>query len=253
MANLILCHNKKADNPYEITRVHLRIYTLEELCYYLCKNLYLVDHTLINEKLCSWIKEELDLDELAGTLRKLVEEEYAVEKFVLRILEASKIYSENELMHVQNVLEKLKTQKDVEREKIKADNLLESGEIAAAILVYKSILREERDETMDDKFYGTIYGNLGAAYGRSLLYEEAANMYEKSYEISQNSSVIMAYLYACSFYMSKNEYQVLLDKSEILMQTDKRLTDEKAKIIPESTYKINKKTLNEWKQEYRKL
>ena len=39
MGSLILCHSKRAKRPYEISRVHMRIYTIEELCYYLCNNL----------------------------------------------------------------------------------------------------------------------------------------------------------------------------------------------------------------------
>ena len=251
MGNLILCHSKKADRPLEITRIHSRIYTMEELCYYLCKNLYLVDYTIINDKLCDWLREELEVVELAEKLQMLIEEENAAEKFVLHILEYSKIYSESELMHVQNVLEKLKTQKDIERQKYKADNLLESGEVAAAILVYKAILREERDETIEEKFYGTIYANLGAAYGRSLIYEESAKMYEEAYEILRDPAMVTAYVYACSCYMQKKEYEALLAKNAVLADTDAFLSKRKAQVVMDNAYKIQTQTLVEWKRQYR--
>ena len=51
MGSLILCHKKKAKHPYEISRIHTRISTLEELCYYLCNNLYLIDYTIMNEQI----------------------------------------------------------------------------------------------------------------------------------------------------------------------------------------------------------
>ena len=51
MGNLILCHDRHAAHPYEITRIHCRIFTIEELCYYLCNNLYLIDYTIMNERL----------------------------------------------------------------------------------------------------------------------------------------------------------------------------------------------------------
>ena len=70
------------------------------------------------------------------------------------------------MIRIQNVLEHLKNQKDIERQKYKGDNLLESGEVEEAILVYQAILNQEKDETVDDKFYGRIYAGLGAAYGR---------------------------------------------------------------------------------------
>ena len=68
MGSLILCHKKRAKQPYMITRVHIRIYTIEELCYYICNNLYLIDYTLMNRQLCEWIREELHMWELADQL-----------------------------------------------------------------------------------------------------------------------------------------------------------------------------------------
>ena len=69
MGSLILCHKKKAKHPYEIARVHMHIYTIEELCYYFCNNLYLVDYTIVNRKLCDWLEEELELYELSAEQR----------------------------------------------------------------------------------------------------------------------------------------------------------------------------------------
>ena len=68
MGSLILCHKKKAKHPYEIARVHMHIYTIEELCYYFCNNLYLVDYTIVNRKLCDWLEEELELYEAVERL-----------------------------------------------------------------------------------------------------------------------------------------------------------------------------------------
>ena len=31
---------------------------MEELCYYLCNNLYLIDYTIMNEQLCGWLDDE---------------------------------------------------------------------------------------------------------------------------------------------------------------------------------------------------
>ena len=63
MGSLILCHKKRARQPYVISRVHMKIYTIEELCYYICNNLYLIDYTIINQQLCDWIGRELDMEE----------------------------------------------------------------------------------------------------------------------------------------------------------------------------------------------
>ena len=129
MGSLVLCHERHATHPYEITRIHCKIFTIEELCYYLCNNLYLIDYTIMNEQLCVWLDEELGMPRLAGQLRDVIRLRGSIEKFVLTILKDSKIYREPEMIRIQNVLERLRNQKDIERQKYKGDNLLESGEI----------------------------------------------------------------------------------------------------------------------------
>ena len=109
------------------------------------------------------------------------------------------------MIRIQNVLEHLKNQKDIERQKFKGDNLLESGELEEAILVYQAILNQEKDETVDDKFYGRIYAGLGAAYGRLFLYQEAARMYDRAYQMCGDKTCL---LYTSSLY-ERLGYEVL--------------------------------------------
>ena len=66
MSGYILCQTKKAERPYYIENISMNIYSIEELCYYLYHNLYLADHTIFNEELCSWIRDELELPHLAA-------------------------------------------------------------------------------------------------------------------------------------------------------------------------------------------
>ena len=94
MSSLILCNKKRAKQPYEVSRIHCRIYTLEELCYYLSNNLYLIDYTIVNERLCDWIEAELGLLRLAEQLRTMLQKHSSEERFVMRIfVELFDLYS----------------------------------------------------------------------------------------------------------------------------------------------------------------
>ena len=84
----------------------------------------------------------------------------------MTILAYASIYTTTELRRIQNVLEQLKNQKEIERKKYKADNLLESGAVKPAILIYQSIIHGAHDDSVDGKFYGRVYGCLGAADGK---------------------------------------------------------------------------------------
>lgn len=252
MGSLILCHKKKAKHPYEISRIHRRVYTIEELCYYLCNNLYLIDYTIINEQLCKWIEDELELKELSELLMELLKNHGSVEQFVLHILNASGIYTQGELAHIQNVLEKLKNQKEVERQKFKADSLMESGELESAILVYMSIVNGERDESVDSRFYGRVYACLAGAYGRAFLYEESARMYEKAYKICEDSRMLEGYLYACYRYLPVDEYQKMITENDVLLNVDNKLAAKIAETRDTISIEPSRELLEEWKKEYRR-
>lgn len=252
MGSLILCHNKKAAQPYEITSIHRRIYTLEELCYYICNNIYLIDYTVMNEQLCDWIREELGLKDMAGALQNAIRRHGAVEQFVLTILKCSGFYTQGELLHVQNVLEKLKNQKEIERKKYKGDNLLASGEVRGAILVYQSILYGERDETVDDRFYGRVHASLGAAYGRLFLYKEAADMYEKAFQACEEESMLKAYLYSCRMYMDADTYRKMIGKSRVYIELDEEIKDELEEAAEKVQIQPTMELLERWKKKYRK-
>ena len=253
MGSIILCHKKKARQPYEISRIQRRIYTIEELCYYMCNHLYLIDYTIMNEKLCDWLEEELELKELADNLRQSILQNGSAEQFVVTILAHSSIYTTAELKQIQDILEKLKNQKPIEKQKYKADNLLESGAVNQAILIYQSIIQDEVDESIDKKFYGRVYGCLGAAYGRLFLYEEAAKMYEAAFQICEEESMLKAYLYACSKYMSQNEYQEMLNRSQVYQAINLDIQETLEEIEKKMCFSMKDDTLEQWKEQYRKI
>jgi tetratricopeptide (TPR) repeat protein len=252
MGSLILCHKKRARQPYEISRVHLKIYTLEELCYYICNNLYLLDYTIINRQLCDWLRDELELKTLAKQLREALNQNCSMEQFVLMILRTSTIYSTVEINKIQNILERLQNQKDVERTKYKADSLQNSGEYESAILVYQSIINAEWDDSVDKTFYGRIYACLGAAYGHLFLYKEAADMYQEAYKICGDSDMMKAYLYCCYRGLPEDQYVKMLSGNSEYLSMDAVLKTEMRKARKEVNLDLDESELDNWKRDYRR-
>jgi len=206
----------------------------------------------MNEQLCVWLEEDLQLSKLAEELRDVIRLRGTVEKFVLTILKGSTIYQEPEMIRIQNVLEKLKNQKDIERQKFKGDNLLDSGEMEEAILVYQGILNEETDESVEAKFYGKVYACLGAAYGRLFLYKEAARMYDRAYQICEDIVLLRPYLYASYKYMSLEEYHILLTKNSYYVEVNAQMRQEIEDIKRGLQSEMNEELLEKWKRQYRR-
>ena len=85
MSGYHLCQVKKARHPYFIESISTNIFTIEELCFYLEKNIYLLDQTIINEKLLDWIRDELGLVRLYRKLYEQLENEETIGNFILPI------------------------------------------------------------------------------------------------------------------------------------------------------------------------
>ena len=66
----------------EFWLVCLGIVVCEPVSYthlYLYHNLYLADHTVFNEELCNWLRDELELVHLAAKLKQNLERNVSVE------------------------------------------------------------------------------------------------------------------------------------------------------------------------------
>lgn len=251
MGNIILCRKKKANIPYEITRIHKRIHTIEELCYYLTQNIYLVDNTIMNDQFCKWLAEELALTQLSNEIKEALLERCGRENFILMIVKYTNIYTQSDLNHLEDILIKIKDKKDVEIRKAKADNLLENGEIEEAILVYQAILRENWDETIAKEFYGKVYACLGAAYGKCFLYDEAMEMYDQAFQICNDPVLVKCYLYAAKNALEDKEYRLFLSKSEVFEELDEIIEREMGIIEAQIVCKPSLELLGEWKKNYR--
>lgn len=253
MGSLILCHKKRAKQPYEIKRVHIWIYTIEELCYYVCNNLYLIDHTIMNRQLCGWIDTELEMKALAESLRDELSKNCSEEQFVLTLLRGSDIYAQSEINKIQGILESLQNQKEVEKVKYKADTLFESGEYSAAVIVYQSILHKEWDDSVDKEFYGQIYGCLGSAYGNLFLYKEAAEAYREAVKVCDNPEMLKAYLYCCRQAYPEKEYVKMLSGNSLYLNVDAEMKEELKNLHQETDPDVDESQLEEWKNEYRRI
>lgn len=253
MGSLILCHDKRAKQPYEISRIHLRIYTIEELCYYVCNNLYLIDHTVMNRQLCEWISSELGLHKLADKLRDELAKSCSEEQFVLTLLGGSYIYAQSEINKIQGILENLQNQKEVEKIKFKGDTLLGSGEYSAAVLVYQSLVNGKWDDSAGKAFYGRVYGCLGTAYGKLFLYEEAANAYKEGYYLCEEPDMLKAYLYCCYQAYPRTEYTKMLSGNPLFLSAGAVLKKEMKEIHEQLDPDVPDEMLEEWKSEYRRL
>ena len=65
MGRLIQCCGRLAKRPYHFQLGDTRVYSIEEVCYFIAHNIYLLQRDIFGKGFVSWVREELALTELA--------------------------------------------------------------------------------------------------------------------------------------------------------------------------------------------
>ena len=93
MGKIILCRGKKADTPLTVLQTGVKLYTAEELCYYIYNNIYLIGQDFIDDNLISFL-DETGEKELAERVRKLKETGGSLAQIFVIILKTIDYYSD---------------------------------------------------------------------------------------------------------------------------------------------------------------
>ena len=153
MSGYILCQTEKAAVPYYIESISTNIYTLEELCYYLYHNLYLVDDTILNEGLCVWIEKELKLPSLAAKLRPHLGKFADMEDVLYPVFKEINYLTYEELRTLNSRLMRINQEHLAVRKKRKGDALVKNGMYVNAIRTYQELLENEDSEEVREGFW----------------------------------------------------------------------------------------------------
>lgn len=212
LSGYILCQTRKAEIPYFIENISTNIYTLEELCYYLFHNLYLVDQTIINENLCAWIQDELKLPGLAGKLRAVLGQFFSVEDVLYPVFKEINYLTYEELKILNGKLQQLDREPQPVRDKQKGDALMENGMYVHAIQVYQKILENEDPEECREGLTKSICHNLGCAFCYLFQMDKALEYFKKACEAGGDREDLKTYLLAVHSTGTQEEYERALQE-----------------------------------------
>lgn len=218
MSGYILCQGKRARIPYYIENISTNIYTMEELCYYLNHNIYLLDETILNEGLCRWILDELGLRKLYDKLYRMLDEKVSAGTFILPIFKEISYLSMEEFRELNGRVQQLEEQPPLVRQKIKGDYLMENGKYVNAIRVYQRTLTESDSGKLGQQFAGMILYNMGCAYSRLFQMEEAADCFFKALQLQNSEKCRKAYLIAACCQGDQDSWTTAAEKIQASSQ-----------------------------------
>lgn len=194
MSNIILQTGKIAEVPYFFEKLYVNLYSVEELCHCLVENTEMLDQEIVSRSLADWLDVQCGLSELAHALYALVNQKGSAGAFVGTILEYVGLYPAEKSREVEHLIKNNADLTPFEKQKAKADYIMQNGHYFVALEQYESLLsklpREER------KLHSSLLHNMGTANARLFMFRQAAEAFLAAYRLDGTIESLQQHLIA---------------------------------------------------------
>lgn len=230
-----LCVGNYAQTPYCIEGIDIEVYSMEELCYCIKENVFLLDVSLMNDELLQWIDRECGLLDLVRELNPMVHKVGSLSAFVTKILEYTGFYPAETIREIEQILKQGAGLSLIEKQKNQMDQLVKKKKYSAAIRGYDSLLAKWQTQECPDSgvqlpaadVKAGIYYNRGVVYTKLFLYRQAAGDFRAAWQLDGQERYLTAYLAAMRMEITDSEYVALVaeipESYKVSMELEKRL------------------------------
>lgn len=194
MNNVCLCVGKYAKNPFYVKFLDISLYSMEELCYYFLESVHMLDDKIVSADLVKWIRNECGLLALADELEVCVRKRVSAAAFVTTVLEKTGMYDAGTVKRIEHALKEQSSLSMAQRYKKRAEYLYQQGRFRQAFSIYSGLAEHIPEEDAEQR--AVMYYNMASIYAMDFAYEDAAELYYKSYLINPDSRTRTAYILA---------------------------------------------------------
>ncbi len=212
MSKLILCSGERTAKPYGFPSSGIRVYSMEELCYYLFHHIYLIEEEIFKDDLIDWIQTELKLPERAEKLRKLKERGADAKSMVTVVLCSADYYTEYEIKTLLKELDEIAAMPELKKSCLKAKNYLDKRQYREASAEYERLLTSKQAKEFTPEEYGDLLHNLAVARLHTIGLGAAVPLFEQAYVRNRKEETLKQLLLALKILDWEERYQEKLEE-----------------------------------------
>lgn len=178
MQGLRLC-SKQSKEPYEILEMNIKIYSIEELAYFIYHYSFFVEEDFVSAQLAEYIQTQLGMPQLAGRLSFLMGQKQSFCDKLIAILDASGYYEVGEIQEYQREMNQFLKKSKVERMLMKVDFFYEEGRLSDSENTLLRLL--ELAEEKSPYELSQIYYKIGKIQIRRFQFQMGRETFAKAY------------------------------------------------------------------------
>ena len=207
-----LCIGEYASVGYEPEDMGIKVYSLEELVYFVRENAVLLDNGFMDEALGQWLTEECKLQELGEELRKASRKRVSLKSYVGILLEYAGFYSKEINDQIENIIVENSSLSIYEKKKARGDALVQKGHYGKAGREYTKLLQMLPEDMTNLR--GEIYHGCGVCLAKMFYFSLAGEYFLKAHALTGKIASYHQYLWTKRLAMSEEEYVEFLREHE---------------------------------------
>ena len=275
MGKLIQCSSPLALTPYHFRLTDTNVYSMEEVCYYIWHNIYMIQEEVFDREFVMWIEKELHMEETSHKLACLIQDHKNLKDIVVTICCSCDYYDEEEINALIRLMDEIEQMPAYARKKHKGDTYLACHSYEKALEEYEKVFESDEILHAEKEAYGSIFHNMGVAYSNLAEFLKAAEYFLKAYEQNKKDASLSQGLFALRLSKDVEGYKKALVDFDVSPEKQLQWEKEYTQVISQSSQcrealKIEKlrnvmksgnvaeyydkvhKYVLDWKNEYRK-
>lgn len=275
MGKLIQCSSPLALTPYHFRLTDTYVYSMEEVCYYIWHNIYMIQEEVFDREFVMWIEKELHMEETSHKLACLIQDHKNLKDIVVTICCSCDYYDEEEINALIRLMDEIEQMPAYARKKHKGDTYLACHSYEKALEEYEKVFESDEVLHAEKEAYGSIFHNMGVAYSNLAEFRKAAEYFLKAYEQNKKDASLSQGLFALRLSKDVEGYKKALVDFDVSPEKQLQWEKEYTQVISQSSQcrealKIEKlrnvmksgnvaeyydkvhKYVLDWKNEYRK-
>lgn len=257
---LLLC-TKTAEHPLYYEKLDIELWSIQELCYVICRYPVMIPEVLVDRKLCSWLREELGMERFAAKLEQLLGSGESQETMLIAVLMEGNYYSSTEISRFRSELKRLGSIEPAEFSELLGDTFFHMGRFGKAVKAYQ--------EAADLGSGEAVLRKLATACVRVMQFDKAAELYEKVYQKEKDPQLLKKLYEISRLEPSVNRFRTYMDqvseeelktwedgyeKVRTQVEESERVTEVRKMFAQEHEHGAEAETIQlirSWKKEYR--
>ena len=207
-----LCIGEYARIGYEPEHMGIRVYSLEELCFFIKENAFLLDDGFVEDALGAWLSEECGLQDLGEELRRASRKRMSLKSYVEMILEYACFFSKEKNKEILDVIVENSSLSIYQKKKARADALVNKGHYGLAGKEYGRLLQMLPEEQVILR--GEIYHGCGVCLAKMFYFTLAGEYFLKAHTMTGKIASYKQYLWTKRLSMTEKEYVKFLKDHE---------------------------------------